>query len=153
MPDGPGEARMQIHGMLPATDYEWVQVAIEDISEAHLDGWRVHMVGEAGGSCTVVVNTSQLSAILFAKSGLLDQNIFPTSHQMLGTLAKVLGAKFTRALVEAQGDGIVAFGKLEFEAHGKTFFLNTSAGEAIATAVTCGMPLCVLRGMMRELDW
>ena len=152
MTDGPGWARMRLHGMLPTTDYDWVEVEVEEVSEAHVDGWRVHLSGKEGGSCTVVVNSNQLSAILFARSGLLDQNIFPTSHQMLGSLAKILGARITRTLVEADGDGIVAFGKLELETHGHTFFLNTSAGEAIATAVTCGTPLCVLRGMMRELD-
>ena len=152
MTDGPGWARRKLYGVLPIEDYDWVEVEIEDVSEAHIDGWRVHLAGKEGGSCTVVVNSTQLSAVMFAKSGLLEQNLFPTSHQMLGSLAHLLGAKLTRTLIEAQGDGIVAFGKVEFEARGKKFFLNTSAGEAIATAVTCGTPLFVLKGMMRELD-
>ena len=34
MTDGPGWARMRLHGMLPTTDYDWVEVEVEEVSEA-----------------------------------------------------------------------------------------------------------------------
>ena len=151
--DEPGVARMKLYDVMPLADYEWIEVEIEEVTEFHLDGWRIHLAGTDGvGSCTVVVNTNQMSAILFAKSGLLEYNIFPTSHQMIGTLSKMLGAEVSRVLIESLGDGVVSFGKVELEAlDGRKFFLNTSAGEAIAISSSCGAPLFALRGMMREM--